>query len=135
MILIVETIANVAQSLFGIRSSFVNAKRERKDRIAALFEAISKCLYEVSAKLRIDEVPHGKCAELGAYANELKTAIGDEVGTEKAASLSNDLHSAHDVELLLSQFDSNASKENNIADLEKSAGVFQALSALTKAST
>ena len=69
----IDKILSVAKALFSFRGEFQKAKREKRDRIADLFEKISNCVKDVYSELKSDEVPHGKCAEMLTYANQLQS--------------------------------------------------------------
>ena len=129
----IDTILNVAGRLWELRKALMRARRERRDRIATYFERISKCLGEVSAELKANQVPHGKCAELQTYARMLPDTIGDQIMKAEAHQLAQDLESAHEVELLLYQLGSSPDRDEELAKLDQAAGVFMALANTIKA--
>ena len=105
----------------------MKARRERRKEIGAYFEQISVCLGEVSSQLKANQVPHGKCAELQTYAQKLPGTIGDHIKETEAQKLAQDLESAHEVELLLSQLESSGDRDAELAKLDRAAGMFMAL--------
>ncbi len=129
----IETITSVAKTLFTLGDAFKKTKREKRDRLADLFFKISNCIADTSTELKKDRVPHGKCAEMLAYADALEDTIKDEVGPAKAKELAEDLRDAHEVEALLSQIHDKPDREEQLAKLDQAAGIFLALSNITRA--
>ena len=129
----IEKILFVAQTLFSFRGEFRKARHEKRDRIADLFEKISKCIADVSTELKADEIPHGKCAEMLTYANMLSDTVKDEIGEEKAEQLAQDLIEAHEVEALWGPLHNAPDRDNQLAKLDQASGVFIALANLLRA--
>ena len=123
----IDTILSVAKTLFGFKDVLDKSHRDRKDRIASYFESISKCLAEISSKLKANKVPHGRCAEMKFYASQLPNTVGDVIGKAEAQRLAKDLESAHEVELLLSKLYQSPDRASQLAKLDEASGIFQAL--------
>jgi len=130
----IEKILSVADKLFSLRGEFRKAHREKRDRIADLFEKISKCIADVSTELKADKEPYGKCAEMLTYANMLEDTVKDEIGEEKAEQLAQDLIDAHEVEALWIQLHNAPDRDNQLAKLDQASGVFIAIANLLRAS-
>jgi len=130
----IDKILSVAKALFSFRGEFQKAKREKRDRIADLFEKISNCVKDVYSELKSDEVPHGKCAEMLTYANMLTDTVKDEIGEERAEELAKDLIEAHEVEVLLWQLHNVPDKDLQLSKLDEASGVFMALANIVRAS-
>ena len=130
----IDAIINVAKTLFTFGDAFGNARRDKRDRIAQLFSDISNCLAGTSTELKKDQIPHGKCAEMLTYANTLEDLIKDEIGKTKAKEMADNLRSAHAVEDLLSDIKHSPDREEQLAKLDQAAGIFLALSNITRAS-
>ena|ERR1051325_3662560 len=122
----ITDIVNIARTLFGLKGDLEKARRDRRDRIADYFDAISRTVAEVAASLRQREVPHGKCAEMRTYADQLVETVGDEIGQQKAEPLAEQLKDAHEVELLLSEVYGATDAEEKLAQLEEASGLFKA---------
>jgi hypothetical protein len=133
MVPIIEKLLSIAKTLLGFKDELEKSRRERRDRIATYFEAISMCLSEVADKLRAGDVPHGRCAELGTYAAQLPATIGDEIGDAEAQRLAQQLDSAHEVELLLNQLGQSTDRDAQMAKLDEASGIFKALAASIRA--
>jgi hypothetical protein len=131
---IVRGILGVAKSLMGMVGGLRKARAERKAAVATLFEKISDCLAAVSAEIRIGNVPHGKCAEIITYAEELPEVVRAEIGSEKADELGRALQEAHSVEGLANDLNAIEDKEYYLRDIEEAAGKFRALAHLTRGS-
>lgn len=131
---LIDKILSVAKNLFSLREEFQKARRAKRDRIARLFEDISKCIAGVSTELKEEIYPTGKCAEMYTYATTLKDIIKDEIGEEKAEELTNDLIEAHEVELLLGKLHNAPDRDIQLAKLDEASGIFLALSNITRAS-
>ncbi len=123
----IRGILGVAKSLFGLLGGLRKARTQRRAAMATLFERISECLVVVSAEIRTGNIPHGKCAEVITYAEELPVVIGEEVGQEKAEELGRVLHSAYSVEGLAQAVNEVADKEPYLREIEEAAGKFRAL--------
>jgi len=121
----ITDILTIARTLFSLKGDLAKARRDRRDRIADYFDGISKTVGEVADSLKRREVPHGKCAEMAAYADMLPATVGDELGAEKAETLAKQLKDAHEVELLFSEV-GGPDADNKIAQLEEASGWFRA---------
>ncbi len=130
----IDKILSVANALFSFSGAFQTARREKRDRIADLFDNISKCIAEISTELKSDNVPHGKCAEMLTYANMLTEAVKDEIGKDTAEKLAQDLIDSHEVELLLGQLHDAPDRDNQLRKLDEASGVFMALANIIRAS-
>lgn len=123
---IIGDILEVAKMLFDLRNRLNKAKKERKQAVADYYNRIADTLEHVVVKLRANEVPHGDCAKILTYAEQLPETIGDLIGDNVAIELSKKLANAHEVELLLYQLDVATDRETQLAQLEKAAGYFEA---------
>ncbi|MBI4510924.1 MAG: hypothetical protein HY698_14925 [Deltaproteobacteria bacterium] len=118
----------LARELWGLRDTLISARRERRERIAALFQKIAQCLDEVEAKLLDNEVPHGQCEQLYTYVQELPGVIESVVGAEKARKLGERLTEAYDVEMLYADLRLHpAERERELVALARAAGQLRAL--------
>lgn len=130
---IIDTILSVAKALLGFTESFKKARRERKDRIANYFEEVSKCLEEVSKELKADRYPHGKCAEMGIYADRLTNTVGHVIGKVEAKKLAKNLKKVHEVEKLFSELYNSPNKTRELTKLDEASGIFRALAVSLRA--
>ena len=131
---IIETLLRVAKQLFGLKSEFDKATPERKVKIAAYLENVAKTVSEVAIELRLGNVPHGKCAEMGGHTELLQETIGDSIDKIKLKQLTSYLKAAEQVESVAIELDSAKDSEKEIAKLDEAFGWFRALAASIKAS-
>ena len=131
---LVTSILGVAKSLLGLSDKLRAADESRKARTATLFSSISDCLASISSEIRSGNVPHGRCAELITYAEQLPGLVEADVGHEKATELGRSLHSAYDVEGLAASLDTEADKEPYLQKIEEASGKFRALANIIRAS-
>lgn len=101
---------------------------KRKKAIAAYYRAIAKTLAEAAEALRQGTVPHGKCGEMLGYAQQLPSEIGDVIGQEQAAALSQKLMESYRVEHFGGQFMHlpTAERDAKFGGLDEAAGYFRA---------
>lgn len=136
MLDIFGTILNVAKSLLGLSDQLRTADRQRRGDMAQLFESISDCLVAVATEIRAGGVPHGRCAELAQYAQELPRRVEAELGQQKAQELGETLFSAYNVESVamgLQEVADEQQKDPYLAKIEEAAGKFRALANLVRA--
>ena len=131
---IIETLLKIAKQLFGLKSELMQAKKERKVKIAAYLENVAITITEVATELRLGNVPHGKCAEMGGHTELLQETIGDLIDKQKLEDLTSYLKTAEDVESIAIELDNAKESEKEIAKLDEAAGWFRALAASIKAS-
>jgi hypothetical protein len=132
---IFKTILDVAKSLLGLSDQLRSADRQRREAMSGLFSSISDCLVDVSTEIRAGRIPHGRCAEIEQYAQDLPGKIRNEV-PDRADELGQLLQSAYHVEIVamnLHQLEQDADKEPYLAQIEEAAGKFRALANLIKA--
>ena len=115
----------VARAIFNLRDTVATAQSDRKERVAGYYGKIAATLKNVVVALRRQEVPHGDCAKMQAYGQQLPDAIGDLIGMAKAQELSYKLLNAYEVEGLLAQFSRTVDVAGSLADLEKAAAYFE----------
>ena len=95
-----QKVGSVAQTLFSLRSTFSKFRREERDRMADLFESISKCVSEVGDALELNTRPHTKCAEMRMYAIMFEDMVKSIISPKIAMKLSNDMIAVYDAESL-----------------------------------
>jgi hypothetical protein len=132
--MIVETILDVAGKLFGLRDQLSKARRDRKDRIATYFDQLGKTLAEVAESLRQGQVPHGKCEAMRVYATELPETVKDVIDVQKAQEYARQLADAYEVERLFGELSGAPDREAKLVQLERAAGLFEALATTVRAS-
>jgi len=132
MLSVAEAILNVAKSLLGMSDQLRSADRQRRHDMADLFGQVSECLADTSAVIRKGEIPHGRCAELLTYAQDLPRRIDRELGPQNAGELGRQLAEAHTVEKLASELSDLPDKEPYLAALDEAAGKLRALANLVR---
>ena len=130
----IKDLWDIAQGLLGRKSSFDQAKRERKDRISEYFATIGNIIQEAADTFKKTEIPHGKCQQMLDQAQYFTEVVGDTIDKEKAEAFKIKLIESHEVELLASEILGQEDKSKNIAELEKIAGSFLSLATAIKAS-
>jgi hypothetical protein len=128
----IKNILSVVKSLMGLSGKLKAGEDQRRKRMSALFVKISDCLAAVSAEIRAGGVPHGKCAEMQTYGDELPKVIAKEVGETKAAELGKLLHSAYAVEQLAIDLKKSAKREPHLRQIEEASGKFRALATMMR---
>lgn len=131
MLTLAETILGAVTQLFGVKTELARAKVERRGRIADLFARMAECLEGTAASIRAGDFPAGRCAELLAYAQELPSAIDDELGDERAGTIAGALRGAHEVERLHSDRNTPAGRAD-LERLESAAGMLRAMGNLVR---
>jgi hypothetical protein len=131
--MIVETILDVAGKLFGLKDQLSKARRDRRDRIAEYFATLGKTLGEVAGSLRKDEIPHGKCAAMQHFATELPKTVAGVVSDAEANDYARRLADAYEVEMLWGELRGAPDRERKLAQLERAAGLFEAIAATVRA--
>lgn len=132
--MIIDEILGVAKELFGLRDLLSKAKADRRAKVATFFENVSGCVADVSTSLKEGQVPHGKCAEMEVYAQELPALVADELGKDRAQALGGRLRAAYEVERILGELPANSDRDEELAKLDQAAGVFRALANVVRAS-
>jgi hypothetical protein len=133
MISIIKDIIDVAQALFGFKGALAEADKQKRDEMADYFQAISVCLAGTFESLSQDEIPHGRCAELGAYADSLSKVLDGFVDGARADELSEMLARSHSVEELWSEFNENPDKKSQVSTIAEASGIFLALANTVRA--
>ena len=129
-----DLILSVAERLWGLKTAFSELRRDRRDRVAEYFAAVSACLEQVTATLRAGEIPHGKCGEMQVYARSLAQTIGDVVGREEARELAGMLGKAHDVEWMVVDLGPHSpEREERLGKMEQASGMFSGLAVSMRA--
>jgi len=128
MVGIIKDIIDVAKALFGVKENLAKANKQKRDEMADYFQAISVCLAGTYEKLSANEVPHGRCAELAAYAESMPKVIEGFVDENKAKELSDLLLRSHRVEGLWEEFNENPEKQKDLPVIAEASGIFLALS-------
>ena len=101
---------------------------KRKKAIGAYYRAIAKTLNEAAEALRQGVVPHGNCGEMLGYAQQLPSHLGDVIGQEQAAALSQKLMESYEVETFGYQFMDldKVERDAKFSVLDEAAGYFRA---------
>ncbi len=129
----IKDLWDITQGLLGLKDSFANAKRERKDRIAEYFLIIGNIIQEAADIFKIGDIPHGKCQQMLDHAVYFDDVVGDTIEPDKAQEFQNKLIASHEVEMLASEILGQDGSEKKIAELEKISGSFLSLSSAIKA--
>lgn len=129
--MIIATILEVATGLFSMIAAVKTVKEnfsntEQVEKIAETFRRIADTLDRVVTELKNNEVPHGACQELAHYASVLPTITAGALESNQVNYYSSRLIDAHNVEQLLMTLTDN--KNEQLAELQKAAGVFRASS-------
>lgn len=133
---IIETLMSVGQALFGLRGELAKVRKERKGAVADFIDAIARTIDQTASSLRIDQYPHGSCAELFEHAQNMSAAIGDLIGTRKADELASQLKEIWEIELLYDELkaETPAVRSRRLSVLDQAAGQFRATAAFIRVS-
>ena len=123
----VDEILSVAKALFSIKESFAKAKKERREDLAVYFEKISTCLAETAKELRKGVVPHGMCGRMKGYAEQFEDTVKGLIDRNKAQEFSKKLLDNYETENALHDMCQARERESELAKIEETSGVFQAL--------
>ena len=129
----IATFLELVRTLLGLSGQLKSAATERRQRMADLFDKISECLADVSAKIRNGTPPHGRCGELATYAYQLPGHIDAELGEEQAKEIGAILLSAHNVEAVGIELLKSKDKEPELSIIDEASGKFRALAHLLRA--
>ena len=129
---IVGDIWAIASGLDAKRDRLAEGRQADRDRIAGLFEAIADTLSRVVVDVRRDEVPHGACQEMRAYADRFPLVAGPVLGAE-ADHMGELLERAAGVEELLWELKDVPDPAAELTKLERAGGRFRAEAALLRA--
>ncbi len=134
--MIIDTISNVAQGLFGVRSQLAGARRDRKDRVADYLSGLAQTIEETSASLSQGIYPHGKCQELLSHSQTMVAAIGDVIGQQPSADYAAQLKEVWEIERLHAELSGLPIKERErrLHVLDQAAGLFRAAAAYVRVS-
>ncbi len=124
---------DIAQGVVGLRDSFENARRERKDRLAEYFTTIGNIIQEAADVFKKGEVPHGTCQQMLDQATYFMDVVGDTVEPERALVFQQKLIDSHELEMLVHEVLERGETEEKIAEMEKISGSFLALATAIKA--
>jgi hypothetical protein len=105
---------DVANRLSELSDSLTQANNEKRQVIADYFNQIAKCLDDSAKQLEQGQVPNSNWGQLGVYARELPTTIGDVIDRSQAQELADKLQQT------VSQTPTN----NDISSIETAAGTF-----------
>lgn len=115
----------LARELLNKNSKIEKAPAARKEAIARYYQKISTTLNHAERELRTNQSPHGDCAKMREFAEQLPKAIGDFVGEQTAKELSERLLGAYHVEGLLMDLENLPNREERLRDLGKAAAYFE----------
>ena len=123
-----NTIREVARAFLAFKEELRQASREDRIEVANFFQDISECLAAVTASLRDDEVPHGKCGEMKGFATQLSQKVGRVIKDKsQVADLAAHLDSAYEVEALWEALQNLPNREEELAKLDEASGKFRGL--------
>jgi hypothetical protein len=133
-VVIIETIRKVAETIFGMKSNLDKAHRDQKDRVAEYLSKIAQIIEDTSALLNQGTYPHGKCAELHFAADNMTSSIGDVLGKE-VEQCQTELKKVTDIEEIYKDPNFNPqSRDHNLSELDRAAGLFRAVAAYARVS-
>lgn len=124
----IEKNRQIARSVLAATLLAPPVDPKRKKAITGYYRAIARTLGEAAEHLRRGVVPHGTCGEMLGYAHQLPAEIGDVIGQEQAAALSQKLMESYRVESFGHQFMHlpQAERDAKFGVLDEAAGYFRA---------
>lgn len=129
MIDIAKTIWEVGKGIFGIRGDLQKARRDRRDRLAAYFSDLAGLIESVSASLKIQQYPHGSCAQLHALAQMMQKTLRGLVEPSQAQDYQERLMRVWEIEQLFGQLQDDQKSRKSLVQLDEAAGFFRATAA------
>ncbi len=134
MITIIKILIDAAKLAFDSAGKAKAAKRERKDSAADFYLKIATTLEDVARTLNKGDYPDRSCQKVLVYAEGLPGAIGDVIGKDTAKKISAKLSEAHKVEQLYIELKNVDNKKEQLAELRRASGYFEAAADILKAS-
>jgi hypothetical protein len=131
MLDIAKTILDVGKGLFGIRGELQKARRDRRDRLAAYFSDLAALIESVSASLKLNQYPHGSCAQLQTLAGLMQKTVQGLATPDEAKDYQAKLLRAWEIEQLFGQLQQKPQEFacRKLAELDEAAGYFRATAA------
>lgn len=132
-----EILATLIAISSGLAALLKNAYEVHRARSAAqdaaivsLFTGIANTLDRTAQELREGRTPHGACAEMEKYANEMVPILSMVMDTQEVAHYADLLRQVHHVEKLAVTY---AAGELDLSELERVAGTFRAAAVMESA--
>jgi hypothetical protein len=124
---LIDSLVSFVTDVWNLKESLNKAKRDQRERIAKYFENIRDCIIDVVAKLRIDQIPHGSCAEMEMYAKQLPDLVHGVLKDDESIRLQKELYKAHLTEKFIVEIEGRPDRDAKLAELEESAGRLKAI--------
>lgn len=132
---IIATLVAISTGLASLMKTAYGMHRERTaahyTAIATLFTGIADTLDWTITELREGRTPHGACAAMERYANEMAPILSSVLDATEVEAYANDLRRVHHVEMLAI---AQARGELDLSELSRVAGTFRAAAVLERAS-
>jgi len=122
---LIDAYLALARDMLNANPKIEKAPPARRGAIARYYQKISTTLNHAEKELRENQAPHGDCAKIREYAEQLPNAIGDYVGEQTARELSSRLLGASRIDGLLLDLDKIPNREERLRDLGKAAAYFE----------
>ena len=134
MLDIAKVIWEVGKGLFGIRNDLQKAGRDRRDRLAAYFGDLAALIESVSASLKVQQYPHGSCAQLHALAQLMQETLRGLVDPVQARDYQEKLMQVWEIEQLFGQLQGkpDTAVQKSLIQMDEAAGFFRATAAHLK---
>lgn len=131
MLEIAKAIWDVASGIFGARTEIAKARRDRRDRLANYFSELAGLIESVAASLRLNQYPHGSCAQLQGLGQLMEKTLKGLVPPEDAQRYQAELLRVWEIEQLFGQLQNMPEKDRSIRlnQLAEAAGYFRATAA------
>lgn len=130
---LIATLVSVSSGLLSLLKIAYDLRRERNaahdDAVATLFTNIADTLDWTVKDFRAGQVPHGACAAMAQYAQEMPVVLPTLIPSDDVARYTEMLLNAHHVERLAVSY---AAGHLNLVELEKVAGTFRAAAVLAQ---
>ncbi|HBE43050.1 MAG TPA: hypothetical protein DDW27_17965 [Bacteroidales bacterium] len=122
---LIDAYLALARDMLNANARIERAPPARREAIARYYQKISTTLNHAEKELRANQSPHGDCARMREYAEQLPKAIGDYVGAQTALDLSNRLLGAYRIEGLIMDLENLPNRDERLRDLGKAAAYFE----------
>ena len=131
MLDIAKILWDVSKGLFDARGKLASARRDRRDRVATYIDKLAELIEKVAASLRLNQYPHGSCAELHALGERMEQTLMGLLPNEEARLYQSEVLKIWEIEQLFGQLQgmTREKAESKLIQLLEAAGNFRAIAA------
>lgn len=124
---IIKGLISLTDKLLSIIGMFKKANRDQRERVARYCEQVSDTLSEAYQALERGSIPHGCCAAMDSYMQNLRVVLAETLSEDEYEDLRDVLAVAYHVEYLDREIKEPLREESKYAELDIAAGKFKAV--------